>query len=333
MYLYEYLEAGQEFIFEVRSSNDEYFKEIEQALVGNKHISKSKTAEFGKVEITKIDTNNENSNDDVTIETNNEYLVLANSNLCFINDYGDFTWSPTAKDLGFKNAKINYLKSQIYFDKFHTRNGKRHTHDYDRLIIKKGSVFVLEKDEENIEIDKKLIKKGVGVFLSEGYGRVLVNPSFLNDIKTIKKVEIKKDDISENSIDQDLISILKEREEYEINQREIYKAVNEFIVENKGLYSSINKSQWGTIRSLIYQARKTNDPNTELYNLIFKYETNETQENKNGYIYHGRMGEKWVGYKRKKLIEFLQIKESKKISDDNIEKLLLLTIEMPKRKK
>lgn len=324
MYLYEYLEAGQEFIFEITSSEKEYLSCIEDNLTGDKYISKSKTAEFGAISI-EILGEKEIKVDFEEIENAKIYTVYAQSNLSFINKFGEFTWTPTADDLGIENGKINYEKSQVWFDRLHTRNGKRKNYDADRLIIKKGSVFIIEGGKPNNE----LIKKGVGIFLSEGYGKILINPDFLN--KEIKEYSFCYYDFKDNEAKYNengkLNTILKNRFEKETRQKEMYNEVNVFIKTSKA--NKINPSQWGAMRALIYQARASEeDTNTELYKLIF----DETV----GYINHGLMAAKWKNIKNKLGI-FLNVKlrtetgENEKISDENIEKLLLLTIEAAKK--
>ncbi len=352
MYLYEYLEAGQTFIFEVSAYKKEYLENLLPIFKGNKHISKSKTAEFGAVyfeQIGGVVQVDEIAPINLAKDGNSFVTIYAKSNLAFINDFGAFTWSPTALDLGFENATINYKKSQLYFDKFHTRNGKRKTHDGDRLIIKKGSVFVLECNEKTT-IKNSYIEKGIGVYLSEGYGKVMVNATFLdsikkesityydwNDVKNPSEEE-ETDDTNKNTY----VLVFKERLKKEKEQQKIYTSVRKFINKHIELYKGISSSQWGAIRSLVYRAKRTENPNKSVYDSIFKYVKDETNTNKSGYILHGRMGEKWVGNKRKALLEFLEIelkdakgKEIKKtmVTDLNIEKLLLLSIEFPKRLK
>lgn len=328
MYLYEYLVKGQTFIFEVKSIDQSYLNQISEILLGNKHIAKSKTSEFGNIRIQKIGEIEPEITDDIKIETS--YFIYAKSNLAFINEYGEFTWFPSAEQLGFKNAKINYEKSQLHFDHFHIRNGKRKTHDSDRLIIKKGSVFVIEKkDEREIIIDEDLINRGLGVFLSEGYGQIIINPPFIDEITVFNYYETIIGGNDSNEIINPISNVLLERLESSIITETIYERVSEFIKTNKSKYNNITSNQWGTIRAYIYQSKKADKPDSLLYDLVFN--------NESGYLYNGKMSKKWVG-NRKPLIEFLNINIPKSneeneipiISDENIEKLLLLSIEMPK---
>ncbi len=329
MYLYEYLEAGQEFIFEISSEIEDYLNEIQGLLIGKKHITKSKSAEFGGVEISVLEDYNYECRSKNSSE--NTYIVYAKSNLAFINEYGEMTWQPTAEDLGFTGGTIDYEHSQLWFDHFHLRNGKRRTYDADRLIIKKGSVFVIKGGTPDINT----INKGVGVFLSEGYGQICINPDFMSGIEN-SNIKYEDNETNNNTesktISSNFNNLIKERYEKEKQIEEIYNEVSKFM--SKSFVDNIRSSQWGGIRSLIYQARQSENPNKELYKLIFDKET--------GYIYHGKMEEKWRGQIRRKLKEFLNLfstdeegkeVEATSISDENIDKLLLLTIEIAKVKK
>lgn len=331
MYLYEFLEAGQEFIFEIRAISTDYLDMVSKKLIGKKHISKSKSSEFGGVVISSIGSIY--ADEKVKIIPNKDhYVIYAHSNLAFINKYGEPSWNITAKQLGFNNAKINYEKSQLYFDKFHTRNGKRKSHDSDRLIIKQGSVFYVEKDENidsKIIINEAKINKGIGVFLSEGYGRVIVDPEFLNVFDNSQIEYVNSNKHKEMLFQEDqlaLNSILKEREDMKNSLEKIYSEVEEFIQENRNICNSISASQWGAIRSYIYQSKMDENPNKKLFELVF--------HKKDGYLNHGMMSKKWDGEPRKVLEESIPISMEngeEVISDYYIEKLLLLCTEIPKQ--
>ncbi len=324
MYLHHFIESGQKFIFYVRSTEKKYLEEIGALLIGKKNISKSKGAEYGGIEI-ECDGVIPDSPLRANMDTENGLVVYAQSDLSFINNYGEFTWLPTAEDLGFKNGAINYEKSQVYFDKFHTRNGKRRNHDADRLIIKKGSVFVINGTPE---INQEKIEKGVGVFLSEGFGQIILNPDFLKDFETKEIVSVELD-IEEKNVtngNPELLKLLKERQAEKDAEQKLYTEVAKFI-NDKPFYKGIAASQWGAIRSYINEAKTQGNPSDYLYNKLFHFVN--AGSNLNGYLYHGKMGEKWRGNKIGDLKNFVvSTVEDKEVI--NIDRLLLLSIEMPK---
>lgn len=173
LFLYRYIEKGQCFEFEVRSENEDYLKQIKEILDGKEYFfGKSKTAEFGGcIKITYQGTA------EPELKTELVTYIYAESNLCFLNKYGEFTPTPSVEQLtGNKDAEIDWEKSQLRFRSYYPYNGHRKTWDFERLIIEKGSVFVLK---EPIKIDAEHVQKGIGCFVTEGYGRALLDPDFL----------------------------------------------------------------------------------------------------------------------------------------------------------
>ena len=72
---------------------------------------------------------------------------------------------------------VVYSKTQIRISNFAPYNGARATKDYERACINKGSVIALK----NLSAKQiATLKNGVGAYLSEGFGEVLINPWFLN---------------------------------------------------------------------------------------------------------------------------------------------------------
>ena len=197
MFLYQYLEKGQSFVFEIRDFTPKgiYLDRIEKALKGIHYIATSK-GEFGRIEIKALGNCNK-FNQTIQLSKEETQWVYAESDLAFIDRYGKFTWQPKVEDLGFQHAKINYEKSRLWFDHYTIRNGTRKNIDEERMIIKKGSVFAIETKEEGIKIDEKKITRGLGVFLSEGYGRILINPSFLKKDITFNDDPSKDNTLSE----------------------------------------------------------------------------------------------------------------------------------------
>lgn len=176
MFGFESLKTGQVYVFSVRYKSTEYQTIIEEFLIGKKRIGKSKTAQYGQVNIQQI------ANPTVIepSKTPQDYtIVYAESNLCFFNEYGQTTFQPTLKSLGFdikesESIKICWEKSQIRTYAYSPWNGIRNTPNTQRDCILKGSVFyvkgvVAPEDKTN----------SVGEYQAEGLGRVIYNPLFL----------------------------------------------------------------------------------------------------------------------------------------------------------
>ena len=263
MYGYESIDAGYEFLFEVRLSDkaEKLSKIITDYLEGTHSIGKSKTAQYGLVEITKTDDikafpdySSEKSKD-----FNNESIqvVYAESRLIFFDEKKmQPTFQPTAKQLGFEeNAEIAWELSQIRTFQYTPWNNKRQTFDADRCGIEKGSVIVVK----HATIPPK--EDVIGSFKSEGFGKVIFNPSFLEFKEGLstwsfgpKEQKDTKDSKNITSVEVPLLRFLKEKKESAEANIGIMNIVNEFVRNNKHLFMDEDfKSQWGSIRDIAVQ--------------------------------------------------------------------------------
>ena len=271
LYVYHYLKKGQSFQFEILSDNDKLLEKVNKVLhKQTKFIGKAKGAEFGgkvKFSFSKAE--------DVTIIKTTGTILYADSNLCFLNEFGEFTARPTAKQLtGDDNAKIDWEKSHIRFRRYMPYNQFRQNWDAERLIIEKGSVFVFEKEVEF----KNDLSKGIGCFVTEGYGRVLINPDFLNinSLNIVDITETSNDNQSHNNqkvSDKNYIKYLQQLNKEQELSETIQKKVNEY-VEKKSFSKSISASQW----SRVYNATKMITDNNSLENILEDIQKGKSKE-------------------------------------------------------
>jgi len=244
MFGYSSLKAGTKWQFNIRYDENLDSEDIEllkTTLLKSKRLGKSKSAQYGLVEIT-LKGNSENIEKDKEPKITPIYL---NSRISLTDESG----YPTL-DLSYiaKDIKIDYSKTQIKTSSFTPYNGARQTKDYQRVCIDKGSVIAIKNiTKEQIEE----IKNGVGAYLSEGFGDVLINPSFLSqysfEFSDNKKDEEKRD---KEDIKSPLGKFLKQKEKNREDELDILNEVDKFIHDNKSLYKKIKPSQWGKIRSI-----------------------------------------------------------------------------------
>jgi len=303
MYGYESLEAGNCYLFEVNIDDDifeKYEKIIKAALEGSKRIGRSRTAQYGLAEIQEIEAYSDCEK--LKIE-NDSVLIYADARLIFLDEYGLPTFQPKAKDFGFKEGEIEWSKSQIRTFQYAPWNSKRHVRDSDRCGIEKGSVIYIKNTENAKEINV-LENHFVGFYQNEGFGKVIFNPEFLNSKKDGQttysvipkenseknKKGLEKLDVLEK--DSSLIKYLKIQNNKILNERNIYKIVNDFVEKNKKTFLKENfSSQWGSIRNLAMQ-HKTK---SELEEKLFGEET--------GYLMHGIAKDKWAEGRRKQIFK------------------------------
>ena len=307
MYGYESMNAGMEFLFEVRICDTaiSYIDIVNEALVGTHHLGRSKTAQYGLVKITEASKEgfpSYDTNESKDIEGNSIQIVYADSRLIFIDEE---TLLPKlridAQDLGFNNpgAKVKWDLSQIRTFQYAPWNNQRQSRDADRCGIEKGSVIVVEGATAPPECNV------VGNFRNEGFGKVIYNPTFLDykeDGLATWKIKNKKDDIrrvksaiSETSAkNKTLLSFLRGKKE-EMNQEStILTAVNKFVDKNKDSFRSEQfASQWGTIRVI-----------------AIKYNQESTIGEIKKFLEHGVAKDKWEkNGGKKRLLDFLESNE------------------------
>jgi len=292
MFGYESLDKGLVLGFEIDfgDTSVELQKSIIDSLVGERHIGRSKTAQYGLVYIELSDyeetVSNENSGQITT--------VYADSRLIFMDENGSPipTFLPTASQLGL-SGEILWEQSQIRTFSYAPWNGKRKYYDSDRCGIEKGSVFVVKSS------DNPNRSAYIGSFNNEGFGKVIYNPDFLKQASFATNGEAAYELKSQNNapvikiaeeISTPLITFLLQRKNKEETDSTIYKTVNGFISRNGSKFKSDSfASQWGSIRELA---------------TIYPDSCNEKITD---YISRGVAKNKWDRFNRKQLlIDFMK---------------------------
>lgn len=295
MFGYESLAKGLVLYFEVESElSEEMNEKIIKSLCGKKHIGHSRSAEFGLVTIEQKDFEEICS---AKPNGKSDYItVYADGRLIFLDENGEPTYLPTAKDLGIDGGKVDWSKSQIRTFQYAPWNGKRHTYEVDRCGIEKGSVFVVNLNGAICPEKSQY----VGSYKNEGFGKVIYNPVFLagkpdEQGKALFTLEEKKQErnTSTNSPkpNSDLIDFLTNKKKDAESNQTVYQIVQK---EVKNLEQFFKKgkfaSQWGSIRSL---AMITSD-SQQLITAI------------DAFLNHGVAKDKWEEQNRKgRLDEFM----------------------------
>ena len=295
MFGYESLSKGLVMYFEVESElSDEQNKKIVRSLCGKKHIGHSRSAEFGLVTIGEEDFKEISS---TKPDGKTDYItVYADGRLLFLDENGEFTCQPTAKDLGVDGGKVDWSKSQVRTFQYAPWNGKRHTYEADRCGIEKGSVFVVKLNGAPSPEKSQY----VGSYKNEGFGKVIYNPAFLagNSVeqgKALFTLEEKKQ--GKNTFtntpkpNSALIDFLTKKKSTSESTQAVYQIVQKeagYLEQffTKGKFAS----QWGSIRSLAMITPVSHD-------LI---------EAVDAFLDHGVAKDKWEEQNRKgKLDEFM----------------------------
>jgi len=310
MFGYNSFEAGSEWIFYLDVDEKIDAQKIIEKLKGKHFIGKSKTAQYGKVEINYIDSNfNSMSTDKLFKDETNEYLLIyAESRLAFFDKFGSPTLQPTPQHFKLDdNWKLDWSKTQIKHQVYAPYNFKNRNYHADRVCFKKGSVFVFKKLNNNAKFDISKIEEGVGEYQNEGLGNVILNPIFLqdDDAKIKTKIKTKNDKNDKKSTNQklkkDSNNIIEKwlihQRELEKKEKAIYENVKKFSDEYKNKFKKITASQWGQIRAIATEAKNFE----ELKKKLFKEVTTTSEDGKtrsedrqnSGFLEHGQKAKDW----------------------------------------
>ena len=244
MFGYASMKKGSKWQFSIKidydiSEND--LELLEKKLIGKQRLGKSKSAQYGTVFIKKVERQKESIED----KRAQSLILYANSRLALVDEEGNPTYDLKHLFDGLNDDNIDYAKSQIKTSSFTPYNGAMQTKTYERMVINRGSVIVLKG------ITREDIPSFVGAYHSEGFGEILINPSFLMDRGDFGLGGVDLDPPKdENEIKSKLALFLKQKEDEKQDKLNILNEVDRFIKVNKSLYKNIKPSQWGKIRSI-----------------------------------------------------------------------------------
>lgn len=295
MFGYYALAKETQWAFTVEVDDDIDDSVIIEILKKSTGLGKSRSAQYGRISIQEDQNRDLLSQNLSPIKIDEKYYLFlyAKSRLALTDKYGSNNYMPTLASLGFSDEgglKIDWEKSQIRTSRYTPYIGARRNFDPERLIVNKGSVIAVEVPQDfSVENYAKNIAKGIGLYLSEGHGKVLVNPSFLTAKQPVftglEKSAAPSTPIGAKS--SGVLDIwLQEEKQKEEQQFELLNAVKIFI-ETHRPHIRNKKSQWGQVRSLCLQAANSDT----VYDLLFSEE--EVNGHAKGFLMHGKAKEKW----------------------------------------
>lgn len=306
MFGYNALKSGTEWSFIIEMESDQYQEDIDMIL-GNKkehRIGRSKTAQYGLIKIEFLKDLTKDKKETESDILAGEIHVYAASNLCFYDESGQTTLKPSITDLLplapaaiTEEDAIIWEKSNIRSRTYRTWNKHRQNRDTDRMIIEKGSVFVLKTTQK---INKSIFDNGIGQHKSEGFGRVLVNPDFLQvneekqavGIQKYKEKELPKPERSyiqpTGTEDAQILTFLKKKAIRQDAELQFSEKINDFIKKRGKLkdFEGISSSQWGQIRRFAKLAGNANSLQYLLFDQVI------------GFCFRGQSKKKWGQKKR-----------------------------------
>lgn len=275
MYGFRSIAAGQTFRCAVSGSRAMLDK-IDSLLIGHHYIGKSRTAQYGRVEIARVD-----KVDDIPYFKADYTLVYAASNLCFY-DQGQPTYQPSAEQLGVPGGTVIWSKSQIRTSTYSAWNSTRDTTSTERHVINRGSVFYVEGGKPSTS------SATLGSYRSEGLGQVLYNPSFLQGsngaklslkINPVSAAELDSKTDKNHQMATSLGNMLMRKRKEQLANYSLAADANQTVNawKQSSDFKHISSSQWGQIRTYATKAKTIED----LRRVLFEKDT--------GYLAHGKV--------------------------------------------
>jgi len=308
MYGYSAIQKGTAWQFVVqydKTISEKDLERIEKNLLGKKRLGKSKSSQYGEVLIS-LEEGEVESIEDMTLQS--EMIVYVKSRLALSDKNGNPTYDLkylVAEEL--EENQIDWSRTQLRISTYNRYDGTRKSRDSQRVVINSGSVIVLQNI--TLEMIKKL-KEGVGLYLCEGFGEVLINPSFLmRELSELYEFKKRKNPNIAVAVEDEMVKFLFMKEEDKRERLSVANSVYTFIKENQNIYSKAMNAQWGTIRSLCSSSR-----DELIANAV------------RAYISEGVTKDKWQGKKSENLLGAIEK------SRNPLAFTKLLSMEMPKLK-
>ncbi len=299
MYGYQCISKGLTYFFSVEIDDESLEDKIKEALMGIKRVGRSRSAQYGLVEISLAEYNEPVSSG----KQSDELVIYADGRLIFLDEHGLPSFQPTNEQLGLpKDSVIQWDKSQIRTFRYSPYNFKRKCFDTDRCGLEKGSVLVIKLNEP---VELNSFSGYIGSYQTEGFGKVIYNPEFLRTDDSEGKAEYRPCSVMDKKGDLDnnqelnrnniLLNYLITRKLEEELVLKSYKKVNEWVKTYFSLFKDKTfASQWGQIRSIAMRCATKDEMLLRLF------------DSADAYLSHGVAEEKWKEYRRKdKLRDFI----------------------------
>jgi len=297
---YEHLAAGSRWWFELSCDADvdpQLVQKIRTALLGSIRLGRSRTAEFGRATVVAAEgafglSSNFGNSNRITLYCLSDLALRDGGS-------GAPTLIADGSHFGLIGAILDKKQSFIRTRNYAPFNGTRRANDLERQVISKGSVITFVKTDKQpfagteIAALQERLSFGTGLYLQDGLGRLLLNPSFLDgdrfvagDTLRLASPVIKSQNVEYAS---ELTEWLAGKSTVATGDKEIVAQVEEWavilknaihILENDNLPYPGN-SQWGTVRSV-------SGSKTQIEKLLLCETKGEE-----GFCLHGVSKERW----------------------------------------
>ena len=177
---YDALARGQCFAATIEADDDfdpALFQQIGDALSGETLLGRSRSAEYGRVRITKLDHSPEPTSQKTDGDTLTLWLL---SDLALVDAHGQPTLTPSGEALGLPGAEVDWDKTSLRQRRYSPWNAARHGYDSERLILSAGGVITLKTNSAPDPDALARLQQGIGRYREAGLGKVWVSPPLLH---------------------------------------------------------------------------------------------------------------------------------------------------------
>ena len=182
LFSYQSLQAGQVyyFVFQADSDYPALFQQVCEVLSGEFRLGRSRSAQFGKVELEPMFLTSEMPDTGITsAEKASELTLWLLSDLALTDTNGQPTLTPDAAALGLpQGSEWLVEKSYLRSRRFSSFNGYRRSYDPERQVICRGSILRYRLTEPLAEHRLQSLQN-IGLYQELGLGRIAVNPRLL----------------------------------------------------------------------------------------------------------------------------------------------------------
>ena len=261
----EALRAGQAFRARISADRDAALEQVQRLLVGQTiRLGRSRSAEFGKA---KIEAVGPELQWDVSDGKAERVVILCVSDLALRDaETGAPRFEPKGADFGMAGVQLDLEHSFLCFRRYSPFNGYRRRPDLERQVIGAGSVLVFQGAEVDVTDVRKQVSPGVGDYVRDGLGEVLIQPKFLEN-KTLDLGALGADEARptrpEGPPPDELGSWLKARLAQNETQREAWELSRAW-AETMRRYRKVPPAQWGEVRSIAARCRVAGRPQAAL---------------------------------------------------------------------
>lgn len=159
---------------------------VQDALLGDGpiHVGRSRSAEFGRLQLTGIDSRRDLSSEEVVDPSGRRLTVLLLSDVALSDPEQGPTLRPTSELLGLPPGRMEAEHCYVAARRYRPFNGHRRRPDLARTVLAAGSVLALELETPLPPSEaRRLSLLPLGLHTQEGLGEVLFSPAILAGVR------------------------------------------------------------------------------------------------------------------------------------------------------